>query len=504
MSMSFPFKTGRGTLPTMRRMPTRLPSSCPVHASAPSRPASPAPQDAWPPGPAPGLTGWGLLRHMSRDLLGALAGWKQAHGDIVHLAIWPEHQVIVSDPELARELLVAHHADLVRWERAMHVFSGLQGRSVLIVEGEAWHGKRTALQPAFAPRPVQSLVPTIVAACDKALAQWPTRAPAWPVESALTGLAMDIIMQTLFSSGIGDDARLAEHAVHAALVAADKEFYWPASWPDWMPWKRRKRNAVAALRALVERHLLARLRLPQDAWPDDLLTRLLGLHRQDAIAWPLQAVRDECMTAFLAGHETSAATLAWWAWCMAANPAAQATARAEVERVLQGRAPGADTLPGLTYLTQTIKETLRLYPTAPVLISRRSKRALTLGPWTFPERTLFMLPVQLMHHDARWFDEPLAFRPERFAAGAPDFPRGAYLPFGAGPRVCLGQHLAMAELTVVAAMVLQRFSLSLPPDAEQLDTVLHITLRPAQPMRLGIAPAAATAPAAAARPTVRG
>lgn len=98
----------------------------------------------------------------------------------------------------------------------MHVFSGLQGRSVLVVEGEAWHGKRTALQPAFAPRPVQSLVPTIVAACDKALAQWPTRAPAWPVESALTGLAMDIIMQTLFSSGIGDDARLAEHAVHAA------------------------------------------------------------------------------------------------------------------------------------------------------------------------------------------------------------------------------------------------------------------------------------------------
>ncbi|WP_236903750.1 cytochrome P450 [Cupriavidus malaysiensis] len=95
--------------------------------------------------------------------------------------MWPEHQVVVSDPELARELLVAHHADLVRWEHAMHVFSGLQGRSVLVVEGESWHGKRTALQPAFSPRAVQSLVPTIVAACDR---RWrngrPGRRPGRP------------------------------------------------------------------------------------------------------------------------------------------------------------------------------------------------------------------------------------------------------------------------------------------------------------------------------------
>jgi cytochrome P450 len=203
----------------------------------------------------------------------------------------------------------------------------------------------------------------------------------------------------------------------------------------------------------------------------------------------MQNVRDECMTIFLAGHETTAATLVWWAWCMASNPDAQRSARDEVQRVLQGRAPSAQTLPELVYLAQTIKETLRLYPVAPLLISRRATRAVQLGEWTLPARTLFMIPVHLMHHDPRWFPDPEAFRPERFAsnpAGMPDVPRGAYIPFGAGPRVCLGQHLAMNEMTVIAAMLLQRFTLSVPDGAAPPRPVLNVTLRPELPMHLAI------------------
>jgi cytochrome P450 len=421
---------------------------------------------------------------MSRDLLGAWSAWRDEYGGMMHLRIWPEHQVVVTDPERVRELLVDHHDALVRWERAIEVFAQLHGHSTLTSEGVAWRTKRHALQPAFTPKAVQAFLPAMAGAADAAFAQWPRSDAAWPIESAFTSLGMDVILRMMFSSGIAADARDAERAVHEAAVAGNAEMYWPKSWPDWMPWKGKKRRALATLDRLITGHVRARMDMPQADWPQDLLTRLLALHIEDPATWPLKAVRDECMTAFLAGHETTAATLTWWAWCMAANPAAQAAARAEVDAVLQDRVPTAADLPALDYLGRTLQETLRLYPAAPVLISRRSVRPITLGGWHLPARTIFAVPLHLMHHDPRWFPEPDAFRPERFASDAPAIPRGAFMPFGTGPRVCLGQHLALAEMTLLAAMFLQRYSVDVPPGATPPKPVFNITLRPETPLVL--------------------
>ncbi|NOK45658.1 cytochrome P450 [Burkholderia thailandensis] len=465
---------------------TMLPEhQCPFHRNSPTQARPVGLSGRWPPGPEAGLTGWRLLGAMSRDLPGTLAAWQKAYGDIVHLRIWPEHDVVVADPQLARALLVTHHDALIRWERGIRVLSQVHGHSVLTAEGEAWRTRRHALVPNFSPKAVQGFSPTIVKAATRAFAQWPREDADWHIESALTMLTMDVILQMVFSSTLGEDVRVAEQAIRVASAAANAEFYWPTSMPDWMPWKREKRQALRTLKDLIERHLQRRLKLACDAWPDDLLSCLLQ-SREDASALSLQNVRDECMTIFLAGHETTAATLVWWAWCMASNPEAQRVARDEVQRVLQGNAPVAETLPELGYLVQTIKETLRRYPVAPLLISRRATRAIQLGDWALPARTLFMIPAHLMHHDARWFPDPEAFRPERFAPDAPEVPRGAYIPFGAGPRVCLGQHLAMAEMTVIAAMLLQRFVLSAPDGSAPPHPVLNVTLRPAQPMHLAI------------------
>ena len=179
---------------------------------------------------------------------------------------------------------------------------------------------------------------------------------------------------------------------------------------------------------------------------------------------------------------------------MAANPDAQRQARDEVRRVLGTRAPQAADVAALPYLTATLQETMRLYPAAPVLLSRRSTAPITLGGWQIPARTIFTVPVQLMQHDARWFPEPLAFRPERFAPGAYDGPRGAYMPFGTGPRICLGQHLVMAEMTVVAAMLLQRFALEPLPGAAPPVPAMNVTLRPREPLRLQLIPLAGAQP----------
>ena len=487
MSMSFPFNTLASCRLKMFAMKTHRLSKCPFQASGTPTTSGTQPPAAWPPGPPSGLTGWGLLRRMSGDLLGTLAEWRAAYGDVVHLRIWPEHQVVLTEPLLVRELLTRHHDALVRWERGIEVFSRMHGRSVFIAEGAVWRTRRRALQPNFSARNVQALVPTIAATVAGALAQWPADDAAWPVDSAFTSLAMDVILRTMFSGAIGDDARCAEKAVHDLLVEANAELYWPANWPDWLPWKRARRQGLKLLHALIDRHIDARMKRAFDTWPDDMLSRLLKLHRQDAAAWPLAAVRDECMTAFLAGHETTAASLTWWAWCMAANPAAQDMARQEVHASLGGRAPDAGDLAAFAYLRQTLQESLRLYPAAPVLLTRRCTRSITLGAWQFPARTLFLVPLQLMHHDPRWFPEPLTFRPERFADGETDGPRGAFMPFGDGPRLCLGQHLALAEMTIIAAMFLQRFALAVPESTVPPRPLLNVSLRPERPLRLRLA-----------------
>ncbi len=427
---------------------------------------------------------------MSGDLLGTLSEWQAAYGDVVHLRIWPEHQVVLTDPPLVRELLTRHHDALVRWERGIRVFSRIHGRSVLIAEELEWRAKRRTLQPSFSARRVQALVPTVAATAAEAMARWPAEHADWPVESTFTSLAMDVILRTMFSGAIGDDARRAEKAVHDLMVEATAEMYWPASWPDWVPWRRSKRQGLKLLHALIDRHIDARMKLAPEAWPDDMLTRLLELHRQDSAAWPLAAVRDECMTAFLAGHETTAASLTWWAWCMAANPAAQNLARREVREKLGGRTPDAGDLASLTYLAQTLQESLRLHPTAPVLLTRRCTRPISLGAWQFPARTLFMIPLLLMHHDPRRFPEPRAFRPERFAGSGPAAPRGAFMPFGDGPRICLGQHLALSEMTTIAAMLLQRFALTAPESTAPPRPVFNVSLRPERPLQLKLSAAA--------------
>lgn len=421
---------------------------------------------------------------MARDPLAAMAGWQKEFGDLVHLRIWPEHQVIVAAPELARELLVGHHDALIRWERGIEVMSQLHGASVLMAEGERWKVKRHAMQADFAPRMVQTLVPVFTDATASAMAAWHPGAAPWPIESALTSLAMEVIMRMMFSSTRPHDVQQAERAVRDVSAAGNAELYWPASWPDAMPWKRGKRRALAVLNDFIGRHIAARLAHTRGAWPQDQLSRLLSLHFDDPAAWPIKAVHDECMTSFLAGHETVAATLTWWAWCMAANPEIQEKAREEVRQRLQGMAPAPADMPALSYLGATLQETLRLYPAAPLLLTRRAVRPISLGGWQFPARTMFTVPVQLMQRDARWFPEPESFRPERFGPGAPLIPRGAMMPFGAGPRVCLGQHMAMTEMTTIAAMFLQRFVVKVPPGMAPPTPVLHITMRPAAPLHL--------------------
>ncbi|MEG2359523.1 cytochrome P450 [Acinetobacter sp.] len=440
----------------------------------------------WPPGPAAGLTGWSLSRRMSKDMLATLSEWQQQFGSIFHVRVWPEHIVVVCDPALARELLVTNHSSLIRWERGIRVFAQLHGSSVLIAEGEKWTQKRRSLQPYFTPKYIRNTNKIIIDVAQNALKAWPASEPNWRIENALTSLTMDAIMQIMFSHGIGEANRKAEKAVQIASQAANAEFFAIASWPDWLPGKKRK--AIQQLNQLIDHHIEARLQTAANDWPEDFLSYLLHLQQAEPEKWPQKAIRDECMTMFLAGHETTAATLTWWAWCMASNPGHQKKARDEISRVLQGMPPTHDQLAELHYLTQTIEETMRLYPAAPLLMTRRAIAPLNLGSWHFPERTLFMIPLQQIQGDGQWHSNPQEYCPERFNKDRKNAPRGAYAPFGMGQRVCLGQHLATAEIRAIAAMILQRWTLSIPTGMKPPKPNLSVTLRPDTPLRLALTP----------------
>ena len=456
---------------------------------------------ARPPGPPDRWWGFPLLRAMQRDYIGFTAGLQREHGDVVAMRLVNERSIDLFTPEAVREVLVDQAAHLVRWERGIEVFEQVFGQSVLTTEGALWQRQRRMLQPAFTPRRVAAqaalMVQAIGPALERALPAGPAgRTGEVDMDALFSSLAMDVILRVLFSRSAAADAHAAAQATQVLSQVALQEMFRPFTLPDWLPLpgKAAKRRALHTLRALVGRHiderraaLSAGAAVPQD----DLLALLLELRDTEGpqatgAGLSAQELFDQCMVSFQAGHETSATALLWWSRLMAEHPAAAERARAEVDEVLGPRDPVPADLPALPWLSATLKEAMRLYPPIAAVMTRRATADLKVQGYTVPRGTMLRITPWVLQRDPRSFPEPDAFRPERFLPGAPPPPRGAWMPFGAGPRVCIGQHFAMQEMQLVAAMLLQRCTLALPPGAPPAVPELHVTLRPRGGLRLRV------------------
>lgn len=459
----------------MDRMNTNTLPDVPATTPSPSAP---------PPGPPARWWGLPLLRAMRADYLGFADALHRAHGDLCRMRLGWEEAWSLFTPELVREALVDQAAHLVRWERGVEVFAEAFGRGVLTTEGATWQRQRRMLQPAFTPRRVAGYAALMRAAAAEALDRaLPAGQPAAPVDmDALFGrVAMDVILRTLFSEPAAGETDTAIRATRVLTETAMREMFHPVTLPDWLPLpgKAAKRQAMRTLRGLIGGHIARRRRQPDPEAGDDLLARLLALRDDESGAALSEAeVFDQCLVSFQAGHETSATALLWWSHLLATHPEAAARARAEIDTVLAGRDPGPDDLAALPWLTATLKETLRLYPPIAALMTRRTTAPIRVGSHTVPRGALLYVTPWVLQRDPRWFEAPNDFRPERFLPDAPPVPRGAWLPFGLGPRVCIGQHFAMLEMTLVAAMLLQRCTLAPAAEAAPPEPVLNVTLRP--------------------------
>ena len=445
------------------------------------------------------------LRHMGRDFLGFWREQHARHGDTVYVKFGHIDYYALRHPEQIREVLAEKAHAFVRWERHVAVLAQLHGQSLLITEGAQLLQQRRMLQPAFSPQRFDAYTAQMPAAIGAALDAMPGDGAPLDFEHGMNMLTADVILRTMFGTrldGGTDETAAVERAVRTLVDAGYREMFLPFALPAWLPYPGRaaKHAAMRLLDALIRAQIGARRAV--DSQGDDLLGMLLAAQDEEDAGATLDddGVRDQLMTTFLAGHETTAAALTWAGWALAAHPDVASRAAQEVDRVLGGRVPGYGDLAQLHYLGLVVKEIMRLYSPSPGLLARRALEDVRIGDWLLPKGSVVSIMSVLPHHDARWFPDPQRFDPLRFEGEAGKaIPRGAYLPFGTGQRVCIGNSFALMEITLALAMLLQRFTVRPAPGQGEPVARMGVTQRPAGGLRLvlGRRDAAQPVPAAA-------
>ena len=413
---------------------------------------------------------------------------------VVELRVAGRHIVLASSPDAIRHIMITHADDYGRLALGRRVLGPIVGRGLLVSEGESWRRQRRLLQPAFHQRQLQSYAAVMVGTVERAAAGWQS-GQVRNVHEDLMAVTLTIVAETLF--GAGTD--VAADAGHIGGIISElmEEFgrilglaarFQP---PAWVPTAANRRFRASSRK--VDRVILgiieARRRRPDDASDDasdDLLSLLIRARDEDGDAMTDAQVRDEAVTLFLAGHETTALALTYSLYLLATHPERQARLADELDRILGGRAPTLADLEGLPFTEAVLLESMRLYPPAWVM-ARQALTEVEIGGYRFRPGAEFVMSPWVMHRDPKNFDHPDDFQPERWEDDlARRLPKFAYFPFGGGARVCIGNRFAMMEAKLVLAVALQRFRFEAVPETK-LTLFPSVTLRPRQGVRLRLA-----------------
>jgi cytochrome P450 len=388
----------------------------------------------------------------------------------------------IADPELAHAVLVERANEFHKGAIMKRAFGPFVGNGLLTSEGDFWKRQRRLAQPAFHHRRIISYADTMVQHADAMLNTWRDGA-SLDIDREMMKVTLGIVNKTLFNADVSAVASRVGELMTDVLDAANENLNaivaLPASVPT--PRRLRQKRKIAELDAIIQGFVDERRRTQEDT--GDLLSMLLQAQDDDGSGMTDRQLRDEVMTLFLAGHETTANALTFALYLLAENPQAKATLQQEVDSALQGRLPGLNDLNAMPFTEQVIKETLRLYPAAPA-VARSPYHDLQLGGYTVRKDATMQVSMWAMHRSSRYWQQPSAFMPERFSPeNEKAIPRYAYLPFGAGPRVCIGNQFAMMEARLLLAAIVSRFDFAMAPGAvvevEQL-----MTLRPRGGVRM--------------------
>jgi cytochrome P450 len=452
-----------------------------------------AAKSARPPGPRGSLL-LGSLRRVQREPLELMREGFRDHGDIVGYRFGNTRAVLLAHPDHIRHVLHDNHRNYNKQNVDYAMLRRLLGNGLLTSEGAFWHHQRRLIAPMFHRQRVAGFCNLMVNSTLAMLERWDAlarRGEPVDIGGEMMKLTLTIVAKALFSADVSDDAE----AIGDALTEVNQQLgefsLLDLLWMIPTPRKRRFRAAVHALDQVVGK-IVDERRLSTYRNQDLLSMLLEAVDEETDKGMSPRQVRDEVLTLLLAGHETTANALTWTWYLLAQNLEAADKLEREIREVLGDRAPDALDLPQLRYTRMVVEESMRLYPPA-WAISRNTIADDEIGGYRIPRKTNVIVCSFITHRHPAFWEEPERFDPERFSParseGRPNF---AYLPFGGGPRICIGNGFAMTEAQLVMATVAQRYRLRLAP-GHPVELHPLITLRPRHGMRMTLHPADAGA-----------
>lgn len=443
--------------------------------------APPDPAPPFPPGTRRRVPGGDLLA-FRRDPLGTLERLAREHGDVAGMRFGPRRVTLLTHPDLVREVLVTRHKSFVK-SYALQRARVLLGEGLLTSEEPLHLRQRRLAQPAFHRERIAAYAADMVAYAARTDGEWRDGAEV-DVAREMNRLTLAVAGKTLFGAEVAGEAEEIARALTDALGLFKRLTNPLGPLLDRFPTPAtlRMRRARARLDATVYRLIAERRRSGEDR--GDLLSMLLLAQDDegDGSGMTDLQLRDEVLTIFLAGHETTANALAWTWHLLARAPGVEAALHAELDRVLAGRLPTMDDLPALPYTRAVLAESMRLFPPAYV-VGRQPLHDMEIGGYRVEAGSIVLTSPWVVQRDPRWWPDPLRFDPSRWTPDAEAaLPKLAYFPFGAGPRKCIGEGFAWTEGILVLATLARRWRVR-PVPGHPVETEPTITLRPRHGIR---------------------
>jgi cytochrome P450 len=451
----------------------------------------PRPRIETPPGPPPRRGVLDSARYFYKfatDAIGFVGERFERYGDLYYAPSEGGGLYVLRHPDHIRQVLVTDAASYAKKHSAFDRLEEVLGTGLLTSDGATWKRHRRMIQPSFQPKRLAEYA----AVMEEEAWKWGERwrdASDCDASHDMMELTLRIVGRTLFNHDVSEHAS----AVRRSMETLTEEMVRPDLLPAWVPSFRRRRleRAVADLDRIIYDMIDRRRSGPGNDGAEtrgDLLGALASAVDAEGDGGRLseREVRDELVTMFLAGHETTSQALTWTWYLLSQNPEAEIALHEEVDRLGTERL-GYEDLDDLPYTHQVISEAMRLYPPA-FVIARRAHRDTELGSWQVPAGSEVVVWTYFTHRDARWYPDPEAFLPERFAPAArAKLPQQAYLPFGAGSRACIGTNFAMIEAVLILATLARRFRLRLAA-GQRVALKPRVTLTPAHGMRMQLEP----------------
>jgi cytochrome P450 len=421
----------------------------------------------------------GIAHDLLRDPLTMMRKMNRSSDKLLTFKFFGAPSFMVTHPESVREVLVTKARFFRKADAEMALMGRFMGKGLVTNNDHAFHKQQRKLaQPAFHMQRITAYADVIVDYTQAMLDEWHV-GEVRDLRREMTDLTMFIVSKTLFDAdrdSLSDSARKIGAAIESFQDVTDSNFGLPIPLPAWVPTKRNR--LFRRSKAYVDATLLEMIQQRRESGEDkgDLLSMLLAAQDEQGGGMDDAQLLDEVITLFAAGHETTSNALMWTWYLLSTHPDVMQRLRAEVTAVLGERNPTLTDLGNLPFVEMVIKEAMRLYPPVYSLNGRMANEDVEILGERIPKNSYVMVSPYGMHHDPRFFADPERFDPERFSAeNEPAIPKYAYIPFGAGPRVCIGNNFAMMEAQLILATMARQLSLEILP-AQSIDYLPQITL----------------------------